>query len=84
MTVPRYENGRLMAAGESWAMRNAEVLPEHGGTKNSNSAGAVLMAETKRLQRPCAKCGKRFQPTRQRLMLCRGCFTSPSNGGMAA
>ena len=28
-----------------------------------------------RAKRPCARCGKRFQPTLKRLMLCLSCFT---------
>ena len=26
-------------------------------------------------ERPCSRCGKRFQPTLRRRLLCAGCFT---------
>lgn len=31
-------------------------------------------------KRPCARCGKKFQPTQRRRMLCGSCFADDSNG----
>ena len=38
--------------------------------------------DTTRRKRPCCRCGKRFQPTLKRLMLCLSCFTGSAVGGM--
>ena len=37
-----------------------------------------------RPERPCSRCGKTFQPTLKRRMLCVGCFARATGGDEAA
>ena len=34
--------------------------------------------------RPCSRCGRTFEPTLKRRMLCKGCFSGGDGGGLAA
>ena len=68
-TVPRYEGGKLMAAGESHSLRNAVFegpMPVRGAAK----PGAV--------RRKCAKCGRQFRQTVKRQVLCQSCYQHAS------
>ena len=53
-----------------------------GSMPRSHRSGDPALPGAKR--RPCARCGKRFQPTKRRRMLCKGCFTSVDASGMDA
>ena len=63
---PRFKNGKLLPAGEGWgdaALEHIEPAPSRGSDKRID-----------RPARPCARCGRRFQPTERRRMLCNPCF----------
>ena len=73
VTVPPFNcYGRQLAAGEAPALKRAEVASNVG--RNAN--GAPLDKPQARPPRPCARCGRRFKPTRKRWLLCAGCFKS--------
>ena len=72
-TVPAFTHeGRQLAAGEAPRFKLAEA------TTNGpvDSVGAPLDKHPARPKRRCARCTRKFQPTRKRIMLCAGCFKS--------
>ena len=74
-TVPAFDqSGRLLAAGEASILKRAEVST----SGPVDSIGAPLVAPRARPPRPCARCARRFKPTRTRWVLCKSCFTSSS------
>lgn len=69
MGRPRFDaKGRQLAAGE------VETGLKHVPGDSASVGAARDQADPTRPVRPCAKCGRRFQPTVKRKMLCGGCF----------
>ena len=74
---PHYHNGKQLAVGEALiGNRSAGVFE---GPLPSPKTDPRL----DRPKRPCACCGRRFQPTVRRRLLCAGCFGSASDSPMA-
>ena len=72
-TIPAFTHeGRQLAAGEAARFKRAEVAT-NGPV---SSAGEPLDKHPAPPKRRCARCTRKFQPTRKRWMLCAGCFKS--------
>ena len=72
-TIPAYDRlGRQLAAGEAPRFARAEAAT-NGPV---SSAGEPLDKHPALPKRRCARCTRKFQPTRQRWMLCAACFKS--------
>ena len=77
MHTPHYRNGRQLAAGESLFGHRSQGVFE--GRLPSPKTDPRL----DKPKRPCARCGRRFQPTVKRRMLCAGCFSTATESPMA-
>ena len=74
MGWPLYRNGKQLAVGED-LRQDSGFNPETDKTQHHRTD----LPDAARPERPCALCGRSFQPTARRRMLCAGCFGRASS-----
>ena len=91
---PRYRGTAVLAAASAMAtglrhgrrVKPATEINGYGGAEGENHKDARPGAldcdkpDPSRPERPCARCGNRFQPTLRRRMLCLHCFGDEERG----